>query len=108
MEFKKLNYINAFKKFCNHFHYIYFYYRHSNMGSQWDNMCFMFTKFIVIVLDCTISFSLWWTMVKMAIYTQNCEQKWLKINNRGSWNKDVLGGKKIEKLTIGGGDETRE
>ena len=22
-------------------------------------------------------------MVKMAIYTQKCEQKWLKINNRG-------------------------
>ena len=35
------------------------------------------------MLDCTISFSLWWTMVKMAIYTQKCEQKWLKINNRG-------------------------
>ena len=40
-------------------------------------------------------------MVKMAIYTQKCEQKWLKINNRaeggggeGSCNKDVLGGKK--------------
>ena len=30
----------------------------------------------------------------MAIYTQKCEQKWLKINNRGSWNKDVLGRKK--------------
>ena len=53
------------------------------MGSQTDNMCFVFTQFIVIVLDCTISFSLWWTMVKMAIYTQKCEQKWLKINNRG-------------------------
>ena len=35
------------------------------------------------MLDCTISFSLWWTLVKMAIYTQKCEQKWLKINNRG-------------------------
>ena len=42
-------------------------------------------------------------------YTQKCEQKKLKINNRGlggegegGWNKDVLGGKKIEKLTIGG------
>ena len=38
----------------------------------------------------------------MAIYTQKCEQKWLKINNSGDWNKDILGGKKIEKLTIGG------
>ena len=28
-------------------------------------------------------------MVKMAIYTQKCEQKLLKINNRGGWNKDV-------------------
>ena len=40
-------------------------------------------------------------MVKMAIYIEKCEQKWLKINNtgggmgeRGVWNKDVLGGKK--------------
>ena len=36
----------------------------------------------------------------MSIYTLKCEQKWLKIN-RGGWNKDVLGGKKNEKLTIG-------
>ena len=35
------------------------------------------------MLGCTISFSLWWTMVKMAIYTQKCEQKLLKTNNRG-------------------------
>ena len=64
------------------------------IGSHRDNMCFVFTEFIVIVLDCTISFSLRWTMVKMAIYTQKCEQKWLKINNRGGvWNKNVLGGK---------------
>ena len=41
-------------------------------------------------------------MVKMGIYTQKCEQKWLKINNAEGWNKDILGGKKIEKLTIGG------
>ena len=38
---------------------------------------------MVIVLDCTIPFSLWWTMVKMAIYTQKYEQKWLNINKRG-------------------------
>ena len=50
--------------------------------SHRDNMCFVFTEFIVILQDCTISFSLWWTMVKMAIYTQKCEQKWLEINNR--------------------------
>ena len=56
------------------------------------------------MLDCTISFSLWWTIVKMAIYTKKCEQKWLKINNKGGWNKDVLGGKKIEKLAIGDED----
>ena len=29
----------------------------------------------------------------MAIYTQKCEQKCLKINNSGGWNKNVLGGK---------------
>ena len=35
-------------------------------------------------------------MVKMAIYTQKWEQKWLKINNREGegGDKDVLGGKK--------------
>ena len=43
------------------------------------------------------------SIVKMAIYTQSCEQKWLKTINRGGWNKDVLGEKKIEKLTIRGG-----
>ena len=46
-------------------------------------------------------------MVKMAIYTQKCEQKWLKINNKGAWNKDVLGGKKSKKIKNregGGGD----
>ena len=40
----------------------------------------------------------------MVIYSEKCEQNWLKINNRGGggggggcvtgWNKDVLGGKK--------------
>ena len=40
----------------------------------------------------------------MAIYTKEFEQKWLKINNKGGWNKDVLGGKKIEKLAIGDED----
>ena len=50
------------------------------------------------MLHCTIFFSLWWTMVEMAIYTQKCEPKWLKINNRGGWNKDVLGGKKNQKI----------
>ena len=30
----------------------------------------------------------------MVIYTKKCEQKWPKINNKGGWNKDVLGGKK--------------
>ena len=44
-------------------------------------------------------------MVKMAFYAQKCEQKWLKINKTESWNKDVLGGKKLKKLTIReGGD----
>ena len=48
-------------------------------------------------------------MVKMAIYTQKCEQKWLKINNSGwggvgGWNKDVLGGKKSKNLQSGGDD----
>ena len=29
---KKFNYINASKKFCNHFHYICLYYRHTHYG----------------------------------------------------------------------------
>ena len=32
MEFKNFNYINASKKFCNHSHYICFYYRHTHYG----------------------------------------------------------------------------
>ena len=35
MEFKKIkkfDYINASKKFCNHFHYICLYYRHTHYG----------------------------------------------------------------------------
>ena len=42
-------------------------------------------------------------MVKMAIYTQKCEQKWLKINDRGRSNKDVLGGKKSKNEQSGEG-----
>ena len=38
----------------------------------------------------------------MAIYTQKGEQKWLKINNRVSWNKDVLGGKNRKINSWGG------
>ena len=52
------------------------------MGSHRDNMCFMSTQLTVIVLDSTISFSLWWTMEKMVIFTQKCEQRWVKINKR--------------------------
>ena len=45
-------------------------------------------------------------MVKMAIYIQKCEQKWLKINNRaGGWNKDVLGKKDLKINNWGGGGE---
>ena len=29
---QKFNYINASKKFCNHFHYICLYYRHTHYG----------------------------------------------------------------------------
>ena len=42
--------------------------------------------------------------MKMAIYTQKCEQKWLKINNRGGWNKDILGVKKSKNKQPGGDD----
>ena len=30
------------------------------------------------------------------MYTENWEQKPLKINNRGAWNKDVVHGKKLK------------
>ena len=69
------------------------YYRHTHYGIS-QRRC---------VLYCTISFSLWRTMVKMAICTPKCEQKWLKINRGGGvggleWR--CPGWKKIEKLTI--------
>ena len=41
-------------------------------------------------------------MVKMAIYTKKYEQKWLKTNNSGVCNKDVLGGKKSKINNRGG------
>ena len=44
-------------------------------------------------------------MVKMAIYTQKCEQKCLKINNGGGWKKDVLGGKNQKINNRGGGGD---
>ena len=46
----------------------------------------------------------------MAIYTQKCEQKCLKINNSGGWNKNVLGGKngKVNNLRGGGGGRAGE
>ena len=62
------------------------------------------------MLDCTISFSLWWTMVKIAIYTQKCQQKWLKTNKRergrGGWIKMswVEKNRKINNLGEGGDD----
>ena len=31
-KFKKFYYVNASKKFCNHFHYICLYYRHTYYG----------------------------------------------------------------------------
>ena len=95
-EFKKFNYINGSKKFCNHFHYICLYYKHTHYGISQRKHVF---RVYVIHSNCARLhnfFSLWWTMVKMAIYTQKCEQKWLKINNRGGWNKDVLGGKVLK------------
>ena len=43
-------------------------------------------------------------MVKMAIYTQKCEQKWLKINNGGGGGgENVLGGKKNRQMNNRGG-----
>ena len=46
-------------------------------------------------------------MVKMAIYTQKCEQKRLKINTRGGGgrNRDLLGGKKNRKINNRGAGE---
>ena len=49
-------------------------------------------------------------MVKMAIYIQKCEQKWLKIKNRGGsggWNKDVLGEKNRKTNNREGREEER-
>ena len=36
------------------------------------------------------------------------EQKWLKINNKGGWNKDVLGGKESKNQQPGGGTIIRD
>ena len=57
------------------------------------------------MLDCLISFSLWWTVVKIAIHTPKCKQKWLKINNRERRGVGIKmsGGEKKGKKWGGGG-----
>ena len=55
------------------------------------------------MLDCTISFfydGLWW---KWLFTLKNMSKNDWKLIIGGSWNKGVLGGKKIEKLTVGDG-----
>ena len=52
-------------------------------------------------------------MVKMGIYTPECEQKRLKVNNRmgggrGGWIKDVLGRKKSKNQQPGWGTIIRD
>ena len=63
------------------------------MGSHRDNMFHVY----VIHSNCARLHN---------FFSHKCVQKWLKIRNRGGgggFNKDVLGEKKIEELTIGWG-----
>ena len=82
-KFKKFNYLNVPKKFCNHFHYICLYYRHTHYGiSQRQHVLSVY----LIHSNCGRlynSFSLWWTMVKVAIYSQKCEQNDWKLIKEG-------------------------
>ena len=93
-KFKKFNYINAFKKFCNHFHYICLYYRHTHYGiSQRQHV----SRVYLIHSNCARLHNFFFFMMghgENGYLHSKMEQKWLKINNRGVWNKDVLGGKK--------------
>ena len=71
------------------------------VGSHRDNVF----RVYIIYSNCARLHNsfLWWSMVKMAIYTEKCEQKWLKIINKGGWNKDVLGGKRQKNKNGGEG-----
>ena len=58
------------------------------------------------MLDGIISFfydGLWWKWLFTLKNVRKNDWKLIIGGGRGSWNKDVLGGKKIDKLTIGVG-----
>ena len=95
-KFKKFNYINASIKFCNHFHYICLYYRHTHYGIS--------QKQPVFPVD--VIHSNWARLHNFFFflmgYGENgylhskMQAKMTEINNMGGWNKDVLGGKKFK------------
>ena len=73
MEFKKFNYINASKKFCNSFHHICFYTIDiPTMGSHRDNMF----RVYVIHSNCARLHNFFLFMMDYVENdTQKCEQK---------------------------------
>ena len=87
-KFKKFNYINVSKKFCNHFYYICLFYRHTYYGISQRQYVF---RVYVIHSNCSRLHNFFFFMIDYGEngylhYTQKCEQKWLKnIIIGGGW-----------------------
>ena len=82
-KFKKFNYINASKKFCNHFHYICLYYRHTHYGISQRQYVFCV---YVIHSNCARLYNFFFFMMDYG-----------GGGGVGGLKKDFLGGKKSKK-----------
>ena len=82
-KFKKFNYINASKKFCNHFHYICLYYRHTHYGISQRQHVF---RDYVIHSNCARLHNFFFFMIddgENGYLHSKMWAKWLRNNNRG-------------------------
>ena len=81
IEFKKFNYINVSKKFCNHFHYICLYYRHTHYGISQRQHVF---RVYIIHSNCVRLHNFFFFMMNYGGYLHSqMWAKWLQINNSG-------------------------
>ena len=81
-KFKKFNYINASKKFCNHFHYICLYYRHTHYGISQRQHVF---RVYVIHSNCARLYNFFFFMMDYGENSYLYSKIWAKateINNR--------------------------
>ena len=86
-KFKKFTYINASKKFCNRFHYICLYYRHTHYGISQRQHVF---RVYLIHSNCARLHNLFFFMMDYGEngYLHSKKMSWVeknrKINNQGA------------------------